>query len=37
MTEIMVKMMAEVLTILGMVTKEIAERPISMSFLVDNS
>ena len=33
----MVKIMAEVLSILGMVTKEIGEGPMSMSYPVLNS
>jgi hypothetical protein len=36
MEEILVKIMAEVLSILGMVTKEIGEGLISMSFPADN-
>ncbi len=37
MTEVIVKIMAEVLSILGMVTKEIREGLISMSFPIDIS
>ena len=37
MIDIIVEIMAEVLSILGIVTKEIGERRTSMSFTVDNS